>query len=126
MDVWAATMASIATTVAASSGFWAWIQKRDTIRNSTKQLILGLTYDRITFLGMKYIERGYITKDEYEDFQVFFYDPYIELGGNGMAKKIMKELGDLPIRSTKRAFLDALEAREEFDKQSKWEEETDE
>ena len=46
---------------------------------------------------MQYIERGCITRDEYETMQDL-YKPYIKLGGNGSGTKIMKELENLPIR----------------------------
>ena len=29
-------------------------------------MLIGLAHDRIIYLGMTYIERGYITQDEYE------------------------------------------------------------
>ena len=59
---------------------------------------MGLAYDRLMYLGMKYIERGYITSDEYDDFQKYLYLPYKELGGNGTAERIMSELTNLPIK----------------------------
>ena len=105
MDDWiVSSLLTLVITLLGSSGFWAYLQKKDGTRKATQQLLLGLTYDRITFLGMKYIERGFITKDEYEDLQKFFYKPYTELGGNGMAERIMKEIGTLPIRSNRQAF----------------------
>ena len=57
-------------------------------------MLIGLGHDRIMFLGMTYIDRGYITKDEYEN----LYKPYEKLGGNGSAKRIMAEVDKLPIR----------------------------
>lgn len=107
MPPWVVLLITVLTTLIASSGFWAYMMHKDVVRNSTTQLIMGLTYDRITHLGMKYIERGYITKDEYKDFEQYFFDPYTKLGGNGMADRIMKELSALPFRSSQRAFLDA-------------------
>lgn len=59
---------------------------------------MGLAYDKITYLGLKYIERGWISKDEYEDFRKYFYDPYTEFGGNGMADRIMSEISKLPLQ----------------------------
>ena len=52
----------------------------------------------ITWLGMKYIERGWITKDEYENLYEYLYKPYAELGGNGSAKRVMDEVNKLEIR----------------------------
>lgn len=58
---------------------------------------MGLAYDRITYMGIKFIEQKIIYKDEYEDFRKYFYDPYKELGGNGTADRIMDEIAKLPI-----------------------------
>lgn len=62
-------------------------------------MIKGLGYDRIVSLSMQYIERGSITKDEYENLHDYLYVPYREMGGDGMAEKLMREVGMLPIHS---------------------------
>ncbi len=89
---------TIAGSVLASSGFWAFIQAKMANNNAESQMLLGLAHDRILWLGMKYIERGYITKDEYENFKVYLYEPYAKLGGNGVGKRIMDAVDQLPIR----------------------------
>lgn len=96
--------------ILASSGFWAFItvivQKHlenkysVSFRESVeREMLIGLAHDRILSLGMKYIQRGYITRDEYENINQYLYEPYSKLGGNGSAKKIMEELNKLPIRA---------------------------
>ena len=47
---------------------------------------------------MVYIDRGYVTQDEYENLQVYLYEPYEEMGGNGSARRVMEEVRKLPIR----------------------------
>ena len=47
-----------------------------------------------------YIERGWITQDEYENLNDYLYKPYFKMGGNGAAKRIMQEVDNLPIRKT--------------------------
>ena len=89
---------TLIASVGASSGFWAYLQKRDTKKNATTRLLLGLAHDRIIFVGMSYVERGYISKDEYEDFFSYLYTPYAEFGGNGLAERVMQEVIKLPIR----------------------------
>lgn len=91
-------VATVIGSVGASTGFWAWLQRKDTMKKATTQLLLGLAHDRIIFLGMKYLDRGHITKDEYEDFIKYLWDPYSTFGGNGLAEKIMKDVKLLPIR----------------------------
>lgn len=80
----------------ACSGFWVFIQDRLGKRSATNELILGLAHDRIMYLGGAYIKRGYITKEEYDDFRKYLYDPYEKKGGNGSGAKIMHELDKLP------------------------------
>lgn len=50
---------------------------------------------------MVYIERGSITQDEFENLYEYLYKPYVEMGGNGSAKRIMEEVQRLPIRKSK-------------------------
>lgn len=92
---------TVLVTVIASSGFWAgfWvlIQKRTSQRDATTSLLLGLAHDRIIFLGMSYLERGWITHDEYDDFIKYLYQPYSEFGGNGLAEKVKHDVDKLPI-----------------------------
>ena len=92
-----------------SSGFWAWFQHRDKTKNATTKLMMGLAYDKIVFLGLKYIERGWITTEELDDFRKYFYEPYRDLGGNGVAEKVMGEIDKLHLRSHTK-YADILQA----------------
>lgn len=86
----------------ASSGFWALItaiyQNRSKKQNALVKLMLGLGHEKIIELGLKYIERGSVTKDEYEDLVEYLYTPYKDLGGNGTVEKIMESVKKLPIQ----------------------------
>lgn len=95
---WVERVLTIFAAVLASSGFWAWLQKRSERKDVRTRMLVGLGHDRIMYLGMKYIERGYITHDEYENLYEYLYKPYAEIGGNGSAKRIMGEVDKLPIR----------------------------
>lgn len=86
------------TSVLASSGFWAYLQRKDTRRDATTRLLMGLAYDQLTRLGLMYMHRGSITKDEFEDYRKYFFDPYKALGGNGVAERIMRDVSLLPFR----------------------------
>ena len=63
-------------------------------------MLIGLGHDRIVWLGMKYIERGWITNDEYENLNDYLWRPYEQLGGNGSAKRIMDAVNKLEIRKS--------------------------
>lgn len=69
MEPWLQTLLTILGTILASSGFWAYIQERSKRKaaenkhnNLETQMLIGLAHDRIIYLGMAYIERGYITQ----------------------------------------------------------------
>lgn len=61
-------------------------------------MLRGLAHDRICEKGELYMQRGYITKEEYEDLHDYLYVPYTRLEGNGTASKIMKEVEKLPLK----------------------------
>ena len=88
---------TIVTALLASSGLWAFLGKKLDRNNSERELLVGIGHIELVFFGMQYIERGWITRDEYETMQCL-YEPYVKLGGNGSGTKIMKELEKLPIR----------------------------
>lgn len=91
----------IVTAVFASTGFWAFItfliQRKDKKDNPEAKMLKGLGHDRICYLGACYIKQGFITKDDYENLHDYLYFPYKELGGNGTAEKIMKDVERLPL-----------------------------
>lgn len=64
-------------------------------------MLIGLGHDRIIQLGNEYIQRGYITSEEYENLHDYLYAPYKKLGGNGSAEQIMDKVKKLPISSGK-------------------------
>lgn len=107
METWLQMLVTIVCAVLASSGFWAFLQKwqeRKTAKNKQTtvetQMLIGLAHDRIMYLGMSYIERGYITSDEYENLYEYLYKPYEKMGGNGSAKRVMTEVNKLPIHKS--------------------------
>ena len=99
MEPWVQQIAvPLAVAVLTSSGLWALVSKRADKNNAERKMLVGLAHDRIIHLGMVYIERGYVTQDEYENLQVYLYEPYEKMGGNGSARRVMEEVRKLPIR----------------------------
>jgi hypothetical protein len=97
-EVWFRAILIVVGSVLGSGGFWAFLRSMDTRRDATTRLMMGLAYIQITTLGLRYIERGSITKDEYEDYRKYFFEPYKALGGNGVAERIMRDVSNLPFR----------------------------
>lgn len=87
--------------VLASSGLWAYLMRRTEKKDVKTEMLIGLGHDRIVYLGMSYIERGYITKDEFENLYDYLYKPYKKMGGNGSAERVMNEVIKLPIHKSK-------------------------
>lgn len=90
---------TILSSVLASSGLWAFITQLANKKDVKTEMLIGLGHDRIISLGMEYLNRGYITKDEYENLHDYLYIPYEKMGGNGSAKRIMDAVEKLPIKT---------------------------
>lgn len=88
---------TVICSVIASSGFWTFVMKRQDKNDASKKMILGLGHNQIMTLGMKYIHQGEITQSEYENLHKYLYKPYKQMGGNGSAERVMKEVDKLKI-----------------------------
>lgn len=92
-------VAGIITSLITSQGLWAHLSTKWQKDSAESELLRGLAHTRIMSLCEKYIERGWITPEEYEDLITYLYHPYLELGGNGTVKKMVdNEINRLPIR----------------------------
>lgn len=90
---------AVVVAVLGSTGLWSYISTRSKKDTAERKLLVGLAHDRIIFLGTRYIERGHITMDEYENLNEYLFKPYSDAGGNGSAKRVMEEVRKLPIRN---------------------------
>ena len=90
-----------------SSGLWTFISmigqhylsiydKKHGEQSAEARMLRGLGHDRIVYECNKYLQRGYITSDEYDDLNVYLFEPYRALKGNGTAEKLMSEVERLP------------------------------
>ncbi len=92
------TLLTILCAMIGSSGLWLFLQKLLEKRDVKTKMLIGLGHDRIMYLGMKYIERKWITQSEYENLYTYLYQPYKKMGGNGSAERVMEEVKKLEIR----------------------------
>jgi hypothetical protein len=99
LDTWLQVAITSLVTLGASSGFWAYLQHKDRAKAATTRLLMGVAYNTITTYGIAYIDRGWVTKDEYEELDKYFFTPYKALGGNGVAERVMNEVKRLPFKS---------------------------
>lgn len=77
-------------------GMWALVKSKTDRNNNADKLLLFVSKNQLIELGRIYIERGYITMDEYEEYESE-YQVYSALGGNGLARRVFKQVDDLPI-----------------------------
>lgn len=97
METWVQVTLTSLAAVTASSGFWAYVMRRDITKSATARLLMGLAYDKLMEKGETYIDRGWISRDEFEDYRKYFFEPYKALGGNGVAERIMNGVSELQI-----------------------------
>lgn len=84
------------TALLGGSGIWAWARTRSERNDSEDKLLLQVAKNQLISQGRFYLERGYITMDEYEEYESE-YKVYAALGGNGLARRVFKQVDDLPI-----------------------------
>lgn len=99
MDPWLQSTITIVCSVIASSGFWAFIQTKLKKNSIEDEVLVGLAHVRIIEEGQRYVARGWITHEEYDDFIKYLAQPYLDYGANGLAKLMIKRVGDLPLKS---------------------------
>lgn len=97
MDIWVQIAVPLVAAVLTSSGLWAVVARHADKGDAQRKMLVGLAHDRIVHLGMAYVDRGYITQDEYENLNDYLYAPYENMGGNGSAKRVMEEVRRLPM-----------------------------
>lgn len=88
MDTWFQVLLTIVGSVLASSGMWVYMTKRLERRDTKTEMLIGLAHDRITYLGMQHVERGWISSDEYENLYEYLYKPYEKMGEMDQQKEL--------------------------------------
>lgn len=77
-------------------GFWALVKTKTDRNGNSVKLLLSVSRNQLIALGRTYIERGYITMDEYEEYEAE-YKIYSTLGGNGLARRVFEQVDELPM-----------------------------
>ena len=98
MPTYLQMIVTIVCSILGAGGFWTFLQSRHDKKDAKTRLILGLGHDRLISRMTEFIERGWVSSDEYEDLVKYLYTPYTEMGGNGTVKRLMEEVHKLPIR----------------------------
>lgn len=86
----------VVTTLLGSSGIWMWVRTKTDRNNTEDKLLLSVARSMLVDQGRKYLKRGYITMDEYDEYEDH-YKLYSSLGGNGLAQRVFKQVDNLPM-----------------------------
>ena len=65
--------------------------------NAVKDGIKGMLHNEIIYRCKKLLIIGFVTADDLEELE-YLFKPYIALGGNGTAKKLVNRVYELPIK----------------------------
>ena len=99
MAPWLQIVLTILSSVLASSGLWAFLMAKLDRNSAEREILIGIGHIELVFFGMQYIERGWVSEDEYSTLKEL-YEPYKKLGGNGSGTRIMEEVNKPPIRKS--------------------------
>lgn len=95
MNILIAALSSSAL-AAVISGVFALLVARQKKGNGIEAGVRILLYDQIKYRGNHFIERGYVTRDEYEDLIKMHEVYHTALDGNGYLDNLMLEVNRLP------------------------------
>ena len=66
--------------------------------NALCRCVTGIAMFRIAREAKRYIDKGYVTSEEYHTLKHNLYEPYVALGGNGLATKFIQDVEELPMK----------------------------
>lgn len=95
---WRDIALSVIVALISSSGIWAFVTTMKEKNSKSTRLLMGLAHNHIIEFGIRAIERGWIFRDEYDDLMTYSFEPYEQLGGNGMCMRVIREVEKLPIK----------------------------
>lgn len=78
------------------SGIFGLLVSRQHKENGVAAGVRILLYERIKFLGTHYVEKGYVSNDDYEDLLKMHRVYHSPLKGNGFLDDIMEQVKKLP------------------------------
>ena len=96
---WIEMLITIAGSVFTSSGLWTFILYKVRQKDTGLLMTRGMAHYQIIEKGQEFIDRGWIAHEEYDDFMKYLGKPYLESGSNGLAKKVIDDVSDLPFKS---------------------------
>lgn len=96
MPEWLSIVITAAAAVLASTGFWSYLEVKDTASSARVNLLKGIGYFALNQTAIQRLHDGYITPEQYTEMYRYLYEPYVALGGNGSAERLMELVSKLP------------------------------
>lgn len=87
---------TVVCSILASNGLWAFISSRSKRKSNESKLLMGIAYSKIIQQGEGFVQRGWVSTDEYNELSRYLYEPYLAMGGNGTAQRLMEKVRALP------------------------------
>lgn len=87
--------------IISSSGVWGLFNLAIQRKSDTTRLLIGVAHHLIVRESHRLLDQGYMTTEEYRNLRKGLYERYEQLGGNGLAKKMVNEVEKLPIKNRK-------------------------
>lgn len=66
-------------------------------KSDATRLLIGIAQHLIVKESHRLLEQGYMTTDDYRNLSKGLYEPYKQIGGNGLAEKMVNDVEKLPI-----------------------------
>ena len=89
------------TSIFASTGFWALVQRIIDSKSASREMLLGLGRDKLLSRCEEYLMQGWISIEELADLEKYLYTPYKKLGGNGAGEILFSKVKNLPNKEAK-------------------------
>ena len=89
---------TILVAIISSSGVWGLFNLAIQRRSEANRLLIGVAQHLIVRESHRLLDQGYMTTEEYRNLRKGLYERYKQLGGNGLAEKMVNEVEKLPIK----------------------------
>lgn len=66
-------------------------------KSDATRLLIGIAQHLIVKESHRLLEQGHMTTDDYRNLRKGLYEPYKQIGGNGLAEKMVNDVEKLPI-----------------------------
>ena len=92
------SLITIVVAIISSSGVWGLFNLAIQKKSESNRLLIGIAHHLIVQESHRLLQQGYMTTDDYRNLRKGLYEPYKQIGGNGLAEKMVNDVEKLPIQ----------------------------